>query len=70
MKLAELRVEEAQVTTVYGLNNRHLKDVRTQIDAVNNEIRDETQGIVDSTAADLNSPWCKFGYVRGKKSSV
>lgn len=52
-KRSELQVELAQASTIYGPNNRHLKDLQTQLDAVNAQVKVEMGKIVDRAAADL-----------------
>lgn len=52
-KRYELQVQMAQEQAVYGPNNRHFKDLQTQLSAVNGEVQDELKKVVDRAAADL-----------------
>lgn len=50
---SQLQVEIAQGKPIYGPNNRHLKDLETQRDAVNAQLQEEMKKIVDRAGADL-----------------
>lgn len=48
-----LKVNLAEASTTYGENNRHLKELQTQIDALNVEIQQELHRIVQRAQADF-----------------
>lgn len=50
---SQLQVNLAQAAEVYGKENRHLKDIETQIDALNKQIREELQEIAKRAEADF-----------------
>lgn len=47
MELAKLQRQESDLSATYGENHSQLKSVRTQIDALQGQIRDEASRIVD-----------------------
>jgi polysaccharide biosynthesis transport protein len=49
----ELKINIAQASTTFGANNRHLKDMETQLRAIDEQIRRELQQIVQRAQADL-----------------
>lgn len=53
LKQSDLKLNMAQALAVYGPNNRHLKDLETQENVLNNQVREETQNIVRNAAAGL-----------------
>lgn len=53
LKIAQLKVDEAQASTVYGPSNRHLKDIQTQLQALNVQVHDEMQRIIRGSDAEL-----------------
>ena len=52
-KRSDLQVAMAQGENIYGPNNRHLKDLQTQLNTVNGQVRDEMKKVVDRAGADL-----------------
>jgi len=49
----ELQIGLAEARTTFGLNNRHLQEMQTQIRAVDAQIREEMQAIVKRARADF-----------------
>jgi len=49
----QIKVQLAEVSTTYGANNRHLKDMQTQIHALDEQIQEELQQIVKRANADF-----------------
>jgi succinoglycan biosynthesis transport protein ExoP len=52
-KHSDLQVQMAQAEAIYGPNNRHLKDLQTQLNTVDAQMQDEMKKIVDRAGADL-----------------
>jgi len=52
-KRSDLLVTMAQGRAIYGPNNRHFKDLQTQLDAVNTQLQGEMRKITDHAEADL-----------------
>lgn len=48
----ELKISLAQAATIYGANNRHLREMETQMRALNEQVQQEMQEIVQRAAAD------------------
>jgi capsular exopolysaccharide synthesis family protein len=48
-----LKVNLAEVSATYGENNRHLKDIQSQIHALDEQIREELQAITKRAQADF-----------------
>ncbi len=49
----ELKINIAQASTTYGANNRHLKEMQTQLRALDEQIHQELQQIVQRAQADF-----------------
>jgi succinoglycan biosynthesis transport protein ExoP len=52
-KRSDLQVQIAQGENIYGPNNRHFKDLQTQLSVVNAQVQKEMKKIVDRAGADL-----------------
>lgn len=52
-KRSDIMVAMAQGKAIYGPNNRHFRDLQTQLDAVDTQLQGEMRKIVDRAAADL-----------------
>jgi len=49
----QIKIQLAEGSTTYGANNRHLKDMQTQIHALDEQIQEELQQIVKRANADF-----------------
>jgi len=65
-KRADLLVTLAQGRAIYGPNNRHLKDVQTQLEAVNSQLQVEMRKITDRAGADLKVSQQTEDAIRGR----
>lgn len=52
-KRSDLQVQIAQGEAIYGPNNRHLKDLQTQLTVISAQVQEEMKKVVDRAAADL-----------------
>ena len=50
---SDLQVQLAQERAIYGPNNRHLKDMETQLSVIEGQVQDDMKKIVDRAGADL-----------------
>src|ERR1035437_1499171 len=50
---SQLKINLADVSTTYGVNNRHLKEIQTQIGALDEQIHQELQEITRRAQADF-----------------
>ncbi len=65
-KRSDLQVALAQGEAIYGPNNRHLKDLQTQLNTVNGQVQDEMKKIVDRAGADLKVAQQTEGAIRAR----
>jgi succinoglycan biosynthesis transport protein ExoP len=65
-KRSDLLVAMAQGRAIYGPNNRHLKDLQTQLDAVNAQLQDEMRKIADRAGAALKVSQQTEDAIRGR----
>jgi polysaccharide biosynthesis transport protein len=49
----QLKINLAEVATTYGANNRHLKEIQTQIQALDGQVQEELQQIIKRAQADF-----------------
>ena len=49
----ELKINLAEASAIYGADNRHLKEMQTQLRALNEQIYQELQGIIKRAQADF-----------------
>lgn len=61
---SQLKVNLADAATTYGPNNRHLKEIQTQIDALNEQIQQELQQIVKRAQVDFQLAQQTEGEIR------
>lgn len=65
-KRSDLEIQMAQAEAVYGPNNRHLKDLQTQLNTVDAQVQDEMKKIVDRADADLKVAQKTEGTIRAQ----
>jgi len=65
-KRSSLLVAMAQAKAIYGPNNRHLKDVQTQLGAINSQLLVEMRKIADRAGADLKVAQQTEDAIRGR----
>ena len=61
---SQLKVNLADASTTYGANNRHLKEIETQIRALDEQIQEELQRIVKRAQADFQLAQQTEGEIR------
>jgi succinoglycan biosynthesis transport protein ExoP len=60
----QLKINLAEVATTYGANNRHLKEIQTQMQALDGQIQEELQQIIKRAQADFQLAQQTEGEIR------